>query len=336
MGPIEKAADDILSLLKKVDARFFVSRVEKRYLLATKVYDVFFDSGENPAASWLAYNVKPLKMILCFKVATLITEQIARDFWDMLMARNEKTARQKIPAICDALLAQVPTLGDARSREVVTETLTWSRDHPEALDIFIAGRQANNGHMPNMVAFANLLDGLEGFSKRWRRPLKKIVHDRQSQFEGSLAEWHKMFSTATDEPIHRPGETIVFQKVAGSTFEVSASDDSAGIQIADLVLWLFRQHLSGKRLPPASWRLLSYVFKKGYHSDFSFVGVGQQVEEQYRQIMATELTPEMEQVAQKMIAENEQHRRRMVAAYEEDGLMPYQRPPLKLTGEGKD
>jgi len=142
-----------------------------------------------------------------------------------------------------------------------------------------------------------------------------------------------MFSNASDEPIHRPGETIVFQKVAGSTFEVSASDNSAGIQVADLILWLFRQHLSGKRLPPASGRLLNYVFKKGYHSDFSFDGVGQQVEEQYRQIMATELTPEMEQVAQKMIADNEQHRRRMIAAYEEDGLMPYQRPPLKLTGE---
>jgi hypothetical protein len=333
MRPIENAAGDILRLLKKIDARFFVSRVEKRYLLATKVYDTFFDSGENPAASWSAYNIKPLKMILCFKVATLITEQIARDFWEMLMARNEKTARQKIPSICEDLLAQVPALADARSREVVTETLTWSRDHPEALDIFIAGRQAKNGHMPNMVAFANLLDGLEGSSKRWRRPLKKIVHDRQSQFEGSLAEWHKMFSNASGEPIQRPGETIVFQKVAGSTFEVSASDDSAGIQIADLILWLFRQHLAGKRLPPACSQLLNYVFKKGYHSDFSFDGVGQQVEEQYRQIMAAELTPEIEQQAQRMIADNEQHRKCMIAAYEEDGLMPYQRPAVKTVGD---
>lgn len=333
MGPIEAAAEDILRLLKKIDARFFVSRVEKRYLLATKVYDIFFDSGENPAASWSAYNIKPLKMILCFKVATLITEQIARDFWGMLMARNEKLAREKIPGICDDLLARVPALSDLRSREVVSETLAWSRDHPEALDIFIAGRQAKNGHMPNMVAFGNLLDGLEGFSKRWRRPLKKIIHDRQSQFEGSLAEWHEMFSTASDEPIQRPGETIVFQKVAGSTFEVSASDDSAGIQIADLILWLFRQHLSGKRLPTASAQLLSYVFKKGYQSDFSFDGVGEQVENQYRQIMATDLPPGIESKAHAMIAENELHRQRMIAAYEEDGLMPYQRRPLKLIGE---
>ena len=333
MGPIEAAAEDILRLLKKIDARFFVSRVEKRYLLATKVYDIFFDSGENAAASWSAYNIKPLKMLLCFKVATLITEQIAHDFWDMLMARNEKLAREKIPGICNDLLAQVPSLPDARSREVVSETLAWSREHPEALDIFIAGRQAKNGHMPNMVAFGNLLDGLEGFSKRWRRPIKKIIHDRQSQFEGSLAEWHKMFSSASDEPIHRPGETIVFQKVAGSTFEVSASDDSAGIQIADLILWLFKQHLSGKRLPAASAQLLNYVFKKGYQSDFSFDGVGQQVEEQYRQIMAIDLPPEIEKNAHDMIAGNELHRQRMIAAYEEDGLMPYQRRPFKIASE---
>jgi len=96
------------------------------------------------------------------------------------MARNEKQARLKIPGICDAILENVHLLADQRSRDVVTETLKWSRDHPEALDIFIAGRQAKNGHMPNMVAFANLLDGLEGFSKQWNRPLKKIVHDRQS------------------------------------------------------------------------------------------------------------------------------------------------------------
>ena len=172
-GPIEQAAPEILHLLKKVDARFFISRVEKRYLLATKVYDTFFDSGENPAASWTAYNIRPLKLILCFKVASLLTEDIAREFWSMLMARNETQARSKIPGICDAILERVPSLIDQRSQEIVRETLTWSRNHPDALDIFISGRQAKNGHMPNMVAFVNLLNGLEKFSAKWGRSLKK-------------------------------------------------------------------------------------------------------------------------------------------------------------------
>ena len=333
IGPIEYAANDIFRLLKKIDARFCISRVEKRYLLATKLYDVFFDSGENPAASWPAYNFQPLRMLMCFKVATLITEKTAHDFWDMLLARNEKCAREKIPCICEDLLTQVPTLPDRRSREIVSETLAWSRDHPEALDIFSAGRQAKNGHMPNMVAFVNLLTGLENYSKHWKRPLRKIVHDRQSQFENSLAEWHAMFSNASDVPIERPGETIVVQKVAGSTFEVSASDDSAGIQIADLILWLFRQQFSGKYLSEKSGRLLSYFFKKCYYIDYSFDAVGQRVEEQWPQIMATKPSPEMEKKAQEMMAKKEQHRQLMIAAYEEDGLMPYQRRPMKIAKE---
>jgi hypothetical protein len=331
-GPIEQVAREILCLLKKADARFFIARVEKRYLIATKVFDTFFDSGENPAASWTAYNIRPLKLILCFKVATLLTDEIARVFWSMLMARNESEARAKIPWICDAILERVPLLVDQKSREIVTNTIIWSREHPEALDIFIARRQAKNSHMPNMVAFANLLEGLEGFSRRWNRPLKKIVHDRQSQFEGTLVEWHQLFSTASDKPIRLPGETFVFQKVAGSSFEVSSSDRSAGIQIADMVLWLFRQSIAGKILPEGSARILDYAFSKGFHNDFSFRGVASHVEKHFAAIMAADMSPEAMTAGQRILADLERQRLEQIALYEEDGLMPYERIPPRLIG----
>ncbi len=328
--PIERSAPDVLSLLKRADARFIVSRVEKKYLVATKVFDTFFDSGENPAASWHVYNIKFLKLVLCFKVATLLTQEISRDFWDMLMARTEKEARSKIPEICDSILARVPLVVDQRSRDLITEALSWSRSHPEALDIFINRRQAKNGHMPNMVAFANLLEGLERLSKRRKRPLKKIVHDRQSQFESSLAEWHRMFSNASHEPIHRPGEAYVLQRVAGSTFEVSASDDSAGIQIADLMLWLVRQLLSDNKIPENSALLLRYILKRGYQNDFSFKGVGDLLQKQYTEVMAADLSLEELEAGQRILARQEQRKKQLIELYEDDGLMPYQRELSKL------
>ena len=33
----------------------------KRYLLAVKMFDVLFDSGENAAVAWHNYNLRPLK-----------------------------------------------------------------------------------------------------------------------------------------------------------------------------------------------------------------------------------------------------------------------------------
>ncbi|MDE0507777.1 MAG: hypothetical protein OXI17_03985 [Gammaproteobacteria bacterium] len=98
---VENVAGPLLRILKEVDARFFISRVEKSYLLATKLFDTFFDSGENAAAPWTAYNLKPLRLLLCFKVACLIDEELARNFWTMLMTKSEDAARKMIPGICE-------------------------------------------------------------------------------------------------------------------------------------------------------------------------------------------------------------------------------------------
>ena len=332
---LERIAPDLLRLLKRTDARFIVSRVEKQYLLATKVFDTFFDSGENPAVPWHVYNVRPLRLILCFKVATLLTEEIAHDFWAMLMARTENQARSRIPDICDAIMARTSKLADERSRKIVQEALSWSREHPEALDIFVPRRQAKNGHMPNMVGFISLLDGLEHLSQIWKRPVRKIVHDRQSQFENSFAEWHRLYSNASPEPIHRPGEIVVLQKVAGSIFEISASDDSPGIQVIDSVLWLYRQFFNRKEIPFHSTRILDYLFRKGIHNDFSFTGVGSQVKKLISSMTAAGISPEDLKAGQELAANMEDDRRRLVALYDEDGLMPYERDPRKLVESSK-
>ena len=61
--------------------------------------------------------------------------------------------------------------------------------------------------------------------------------------------------------------------------------------------------------------------------------IREQSQEQSRQIMAMDMTPEMEKAAQKTMADNEKHRQKMIAAYEEDGLMPYERPSVKSVVE---
>jgi hypothetical protein len=247
LDKVEKIAPDLRRLFKKADARFFISRVEKRYLLATKLFDALFDSGENAAVAWHNYNLRPLKIMLAFKVAMLVTEGIGQRFWDCLLEKNEAKAKAALPAICQSLLERNDILPDQRSREVVTAGLEWARDHPDAIHIHLDSNQARKGHMPNLVAFANLLEGLEGFSKRWARPVKRITHDRQSEFENTLKEWHELYTTASPEPITWAGETYVVQRVVGSSFEMKADTDSAGIQAVDVVLWLYLQSLEKRK-----------------------------------------------------------------------------------------
>ena len=143
-----------------------------------------------------------------------------------------------------------------------------------------------------------------------------------------------MFSNASNEPIQRPDETVILRKVPGSTFEVCASDDSPGIQVADLALWLYRQAIAGKSIPEGSTAILEYVFKKGSWRDFSFGGVGEQLNRQLRDLMEWEIPPEAIEAGRRFQEEQEQRRHHLIAKYEEDGLMPYQRHSIEpvLTG----
>jgi len=63
LGKLESAAPDFLRLLYAANANFFVSRVEKKYLLGTKVFDSLFDSGENAGVAWHHYNLRPAPII---------------------------------------------------------------------------------------------------------------------------------------------------------------------------------------------------------------------------------------------------------------------------------
>lgn len=322
---IEASAREIGKILKASEARFFVSRVEKSYLVATKVFDVFFDAGENPAVSWTTYNSRVLRLVLCFKLATILDDDIVKAFWMMLLEKNEQKARSSVPGICNAVIGRVDGIVDARSREIVTDALSWCAAHPEALDFYQQGQEAKNGHMPNMVAFANLMQGIDDLARRWGRQLRKIVHDRQSQFEGTLRTWHGRFANASSEPMQIAGESYTLQLGNGSSFEVSASGNSPGIQMADVILWLHRKACEGQNLLPESRRLLDFVYKRAWHNDFSFDHVGQQVENLMRQLMSGELSPEQIEGGKRLQKQMEDYRQRNLAGYEIDGLKPYER-----------
>jgi hypothetical protein len=124
IGRIEEIADDLLRVIKKADAKFFVSRLEKSYLAAAKVFDTYFDAGENLAVPWHAYWIRPLRLMLMFKLATyIIDEEIARIVWDCVTAKTEAKSKGFFVDGAEAILARAPRLPDARSREIVTEAM---------------------------------------------------------------------------------------------------------------------------------------------------------------------------------------------------------------------
>ena len=134
VGRLEDIAPEILRVIKKADARFFLSRLEKRYLAAAKVFDTYFDAGENRAVAWPHYWLKSLRLMFLFKLsAYVLDEEIVRTVWTSIITPNEAKSRAAFLQAARLMLARVSTnMQDARARQVICDGLHWALDNPEA------------------------------------------------------------------------------------------------------------------------------------------------------------------------------------------------------------
>lgn len=327
LGRLELIATDLLQLLERAGASFFVSRVEKKYLLATKMFDTLFDSGENAAVPWHAYNLRPLKIIAAMKLGAVLTEEIARDFWKCLLMPREADARAALPPICEAIKARLHILPDARSREILGAGLDWVIAHPECVQFATEQKLAKQGHFPNLVAFANLLEGLQNMSGRLNKKIASIVHDEQNEFGRSLDSWHGLFSNASPDIIEWGGESYSLQRAPGSLFLMKPDHESPGIQMADVALWLYGQWLKGKALPENCERLLVFILANGWQNDFSFKGVEQSLLDQFGEVMFGDMAEEKLEAGRALVKMSEERRLASMAQYEVDGVPPFMRTP---------
>jgi hypothetical protein len=264
--------------------------------------------------------------MLAFKLSRIVNDAIARDFWKCLLMPKEHDARAALPPICEALKARLYLLPDQGSRDVLEKGLDWVIVHPECVQFATEQKLAKQGHFPNLVAFSNLLQGLQEFSERWHRRVASITHDEQNEFAKSLASWHGIFSNAAPDLIQWAGESYSLQWTPGSHFVMKPDIASAGIQMADVALWLYGQFLKGKKLPAGCRRLLALILERGWHNDFSFAGVEKAMLEQWGEVFFGPIEPEKAKMATKMLAQAEQRRLESMAEYEADGLPPFARP----------
>lgn len=266
---IEHIAEDLLTIFKKCDARFFISRIEKKYLAVTKLVDTLFDPSENKAVPPHVYYMRHSRLLLTYKIAISINEDVAKKFWSSLIENKKSKAHEIFLESLLELEQGVLKISDEGLKQRINDAIQWVKQHPESISIH-SNKAINLGHLPNMVAFHNLLNGIEQRSKIWKIKVVEIVHDRQCQFEKTLKDGHDLHKNAPAGVIEWMGSDYTLRCVAGSIFRISNSADSAGIQAVDIVIWLYKRFLDGKPIGCNSAKLMNYVFNHARQSDFSF------------------------------------------------------------------
>jgi hypothetical protein len=129
-----------------------------------------------------------------------------------------------------------------------------------------------------------------------------------------------MYSNALPGAVTLPfGRKFVLRKVFGSRLQMTSAVECPGIQMIDVILWLSARALR-QDLPEKCQRLLNYVYSRAFQDDFSFAGVGADVESLITAIERQPMPAVAMADARRLQAELEDRRQAAVAEYAQSKL----------------
>ena len=257
--------------------RFYFAAVDKQAVAALKFFDAIFDPGENAAAPPHSYSIRALKFGLLFDFLSIVREEEITQFWDVMSSTHTPESEMKATAVLNQVLERVDVIFDPRSKLLVGDTLRWARNNIDQFSFWTLERDPLYGNLPNVLTLPALFSGISDAAKQWGSHIDVIIHDRQSQFERTLREWHADFARHDGEQVFNFGDTpIRLADIHESNFEMRDSKSSPGLQLVDVVLWVFARSWSGKPVGPLSSELWELCFSP---EDMYFMSLGNLAEE---------------------------------------------------------
>ena len=141
LAGLVEISDCLVSIQKKYQLRFDICRVVKADHAVISFFDQVFDQGMNPAMTWSGYWT-PLRYILLIKVAFLFDGNLAQRAWKARIDTKDKSAEAEFVSVCRQLLERLSALPDARSRQLIGDSLNWAIKNPSAISYNCKSKRA--------------------------------------------------------------------------------------------------------------------------------------------------------------------------------------------------
>lgn len=269
-GRLVQVVDPLYELQSRLDLRFDIYRVAKPDHAIISFFDQVFDQGMNPAVTWTGYWT-PLRYILLGKLASLFDERLAELAWTARLELNDEKSEAILIQVCQELAERTASLPDARSIELITDTLAWAAANPAKISYNANTKKDRLSIMPNIIGFQSVMLGIAARLTKTERKASRIIVDQQSQFnraQRTLADFYTaarsiQFASGTGLP------EVSFKGMPTIPIEFSSSGKSAGLELTDLLLWVFRRALEEDELAPELYSLVKPQLHRGRTDEIS-------------------------------------------------------------------
>lgn len=267
---LAQTAPNLLKVQKKYNVRFDLYRVAKADHAVICFFDQVFDQGLNPAVTWTGYWT-PMRYVLLLKVAALFDEVTLKKAWGARIDLNDKRAEAAFVEVCKEIRSRVDALPDARSRQIIRDALQWAEDHPAEIYYNVKRTRDLLQITPNVVGFQSVMHGIAARLRKHRKEASSIVVDQQSQFNGAQRTLSQHFALMRDVPlVNGPGlPELDFSNMPDTPITFESSANSAGLELVDVYLWVFKRFMENKELAPELYPLIKSQFYRGRTDEIS-------------------------------------------------------------------
>lgn len=303
---LSELVDTLLVLQKKHRIRFDIWQVVKRDHAIISFFDQVFDQGMNPAVPWSAYWT-PLRYPLLLNLSNLFDDEMAEKAWRARLEAHDERSSSLFSEVCGELLQRVNILSDARSVELITDALSWAMVNFDELGYNCKTNKEKLQIMPNMIGFQSVLHGI---CSRLGAPNRKadIIVDQQSQFNTTQRELNEFYYQIREQPwALGPGLPVMDMKnMPAKPLVFQSGTMSAGLELVDIYLWIFKRYMEQKELTRPLSRLIYTNLKTARTDSVSLQSVAKRFKEFFEKL--PEPTAEMMEKANELMAVEETHR----------------------------
>lgn len=307
IGPISSIAPTLLGLVDRYDIRFSLYRLVKADYAVIQFFDQVFDQGLNPAVGWTTYWT-PLRYVMLLKVAHLFDDDLTQLAWAARTEKQGAKSESQLREVCTALLGRVGRLPDQRSRELIIDTLNWAIANTSEIEYNANRKDMQLAISPNLIGFQFVLFGVVSRLKSARTNLQCLCVDQQ-QFNGAQSERADFYAKATGQvfPLGPglPELDLRGMPTQGPTFKSSGS--SAGLELVDLILWMFKR-IKDCAHDPAISALMRRLMRRGQYDELSLRKIEERWEPFFKSLQERTFTAEEVERGQAMMAMQEERR----------------------------
>lgn len=271
---LDLVADGLIGLQKRFKLRFDFYRIAKPDHAIICFFDQVFDQGMNPAVTWTGYWT-PLRYMLLLNVASLFDENLAKCAWAARINIDNVTADRDLIHICRSLISRLKFLPDARSRQLVSDALNWTIANPRRITYNVDSKSQIYQLTPNVIGFQSVMHGIAGRLRALNRKASKIIVDRQSEFNKAQRALAELYASASGMKM-RMGPwmpKINYLGMPTIPIEIKAGTESAGLELVDIYLWIFKRILERRRIGEASYSLFKLQMHRGRTDEMSLKAI---------------------------------------------------------------